>query len=61
METNVTELWRIVESMQVELNSMGTELDSMGTDMDSLWLMLGAILVACENLSAFRKASTECG
>ena len=41
MEANVTELWQIVQSMQVEL-------DSMGTDMDSLWLMLGAILVACE-------------
>ncbi len=49
METNVTDLWRIVESLQVELNSMRTELDSMGTDMDSLWLIIGAILVVCKS------------
>ncbi|CAN0088594.1 unnamed protein product [Ectocarpus sp. 4 AP-2014] len=38
MEANVTELWQIVEALQVEVGSMQT-------DMDSLWLMLGAILV----------------
>ncbi|CAN0032148.1 unnamed protein product, partial [Ectocarpus sp. 12 AP-2014] len=38
MEANVTELWQIVEALQVEVGSMQT-------DMDSLWLMVGAILV----------------
>lgn len=43
MEANVTELWQIVESMQLEL-------DSMSMDMDALWLMVGAILVVCESV-----------
>lgn len=43
MEANVTELWQIVEALQVEIKSVHT-------DMDSLWLMLGAILVVCERL-----------
>eukprot|EP00752_Nemacystus_decipiens_P010354 g9224.t1 len=38
MEANVTELWQVVEAMQLEL-------DAMSIDMDALWLMLGAILV----------------
>lgn len=42
MEANITELWQIVESMQLEL-------DSMSMDMDALWLMFGAILVVCES------------
>lgn len=43
MEANVTELWQIVEAMQLEL-------DSRNTDMDAMWLMVGAILVVCESL-----------
>lgn len=43
MEANVTELWQIVEAMQLEI-------DSMSVDMDALWLMVGAILVVCESL-----------
>ncbi|CAM9681425.1 unnamed protein product [Ectocarpus sp. 6 AP-2014] len=38
MEANVTELWRIVESLQAEF-------DTMETDMNVLWLMVGSILV----------------
>ncbi|CAM9277877.1 unnamed protein product [Ectocarpus fasciculatus] len=38
MEGNVTDLWRIVESLQAEF-------DSMETDMNVLWLMVGSILV----------------
>lgn len=43
MEANATELWQIVESMQLEL-------DSLSVDMDALWLMLGAILVVRKSL-----------
>lgn len=64
MTANVTELWRIVESLRLELASLRTnftlsdidvlatavQVDSMGTDMDSFWLMLGSMLVVCELL-----------
>lgn len=52
MEANVTELWQIVESMQLEL-------DSMSMDMDALWLMLGAILVVCEVLHSLITKKSE--
>lgn len=55
METNVTQLYQIVEALQLEHESMQQErdimqleLDAMGTDMDVLWLLLGTILVVCE-------------
>lgn len=62
MSSNVTELWRMVESLQLELASLkanvtfssidvlvtASRVDSIGTDMDSFWLMLGSILVVCE-------------
>lgn len=67
---NVTELWQMVEQLQLELASlrtnvtlsdMGTlavasQVDSMGTDMDVLWLMLGSILVVCEST----KSAVKC-
>ncbi|CAM9925642.1 unnamed protein product, partial [Scytosiphon promiscuus] len=59
METNVTEIWLIVESLQRELALLAanmtsssidasttvSKLNSMGTDMDALWLMVGSVLV----------------
>lgn len=62
MNENITELWRIVESLQLELTSLrnnvtssgidasvaASQVDSMATDMDSFWLMLGSILIVCE-------------
>eukprot|EP00752_Nemacystus_decipiens_P001931 g1860.t1 len=59
MSENVTELWLIVEALQLELATLTTnvtlsgidglvtasQVDSMATDMNSFWLMLGAILI----------------
>lgn len=64
MEANMTELWQIVESLQLELSLVranltasltaasvvADDLATFGTDMDMLWLMLGSILVICESL-----------
>lgn len=62
MNENVTELWQIVQSLQLELVSLRTnvtlsgidavviasQVDSMATDVNSFWLMLGSILIVCE-------------
>lgn len=62
MNANVTELWQMVELLQLELAALKTnvtlsssdalvtasQVDSMGIDIDSFWLMLGSILVVCE-------------
>lgn len=55
MGENVTQLFQIVEALQLEHESMQQErdlmqleLDTMGTDMDVLWLLLGTALVVCE-------------
>lgn len=62
MEPNATELWRMVESLQLELSLLRANVtsassnmsanahhaDSMGTDIDAMWLMLGCSFVVCE-------------